>query len=143
MGHPRLAGPTFTGTGPTAGQIAGHVDRPAKEPIRAYAGLATAADAETRAQLAVEDLEHAGAFQRANLLVAGTTGSGWINAASADTFEYLTGGDSAIVGMQYSYLPSWISYLVDQSKAREAGRALFDAVYERWSALPAGPPSPS
>jgi uncharacterized membrane protein len=131
-------GRTFTGTGPTADQIAATMHRSAKEPIRAYAGLATSADAETRAELAVKDLDHAGGFQRANLLVAGTTGSGWINAASADTFEYLTGGDSAIVGMQYSYLPSWMSYLVDQSKAREAGRALFDAVYERWSALPAG-----
>jgi uncharacterized membrane protein len=131
-------GRTFTGTGPTAADITATMHKPAKEPIRAYAGLATAEDAETRARLAVDDLEHAGAFQRANLLVAGTTGSGWINAASADTFEYLTSGDSAIVGMQYSYLPSWMSYLVDQSKAREAGRALFDAVYERWSALPAG-----
>src|SRR5207342_1500759 len=42
------------------------------------------------------------------------------------------------VAMQYSYLPSWLSFLVDQSKARAAGRDLFDAVYERWSALPAG-----
>jgi uncharacterized membrane protein len=42
------------------------------------------------------------------------------------------------VAIQYSYLPSWISYLVDQSKAREAGRALFDAVYGAWSQLPAG-----
>jgi uncharacterized membrane protein len=130
-------GRTFTGTGPTADKIASTMHQSAKEPIRAYAGLATAADAEERARLAVDDLNHAGGFQRANLLVAGTTGSGWINAASADTFEYLTAGDSAIVGMQYSYLPSWMSYLVDQSKAREAGRALFDAVYERWSALPA------
>jgi uncharacterized membrane protein len=65
-----------------------------------------------------------------------STGSGWVNAASADTFEYLNGGDSAIVSMQYSYLPSWLSYLVDQTKAREAGRALFDAVYNRWSKLP-------
>jgi uncharacterized membrane protein len=29
-------------------------------------------------------------------------------------------------------------HLVDQEQAREAGRALFDAVYERWSQLPAG-----
>ena len=47
----------------------------------------------------------------------------------------MTGGDSAIVSIQYSYLPSWISYLVDQKEAREAGRALFDAVYDRWSQL--------
>ncbi|MFI5428519.1 alpha/beta-hydrolase family protein [Aeromicrobium sp. UC242_57] len=50
-------------------------------------------------------------------------------------FEYIT-GQPAIVSMQYSYLPSWISYLVDQQNARNAGRALFDAVYQRWSALP-------
>ena len=48
----------------------------------------------------------------------------------------MTGGDSATVSMQYSYLPSWMSYLVDQERAREAGRALFDAVYDRWSRLP-------
>ena len=53
-------------------------------------------------------------------------------------FEYLTHGDAATVAIQYSYLPSWMSYLVDQSKAREAGRALFDAVYDPWSKLPAG-----
>ncbi|MGE5764261.1 MAG: alpha/beta-hydrolase family protein, partial [Mycobacterium leprae] len=93
--------------------------------------------AESRAELAVEDLDRAGGFARSGLLVATTTGSGWVDPASVDTFEYLTGGDSAIVAMQYSHLPSWISYLVDQDKAREAGRALFDAVYDRWSKLPA------
>jgi uncharacterized membrane protein len=38
--------------------------------------------------------------------------------------------------MQYSYLPSWLSFLVDQKRARQAGRELFDAVYDRWSKLP-------
>jgi uncharacterized membrane protein len=69
-------------------------------------------------------------------LVATTTGSGWLDSGAIDSFEYLTGGDSAIVAMQYSYLPSWLSYLVDQKKAREAGRELFDAVYDRWARLP-------
>ena len=54
-----------------------------------------------------------------------------------DSFEYLSNGDSATVAIQYSYLPSWISYLVDQSKALAAGRALFDAVYGAWARLPA------
>ena len=66
------------------------------------------------------------------------TGSGWVDPALVDSFEYLTGGDAATVAIQYSYLPSWVSYLVDQSKAREAGRALFDAVYGAWSELPPG-----
>jgi uncharacterized membrane protein len=58
-------------------------------------------------------------------------------AGTIDAYEHVTGGDSAIVTMQYSYLPSWLSYLVDQPRAREAGRELFDAVYARWEALPA------
>jgi uncharacterized membrane protein len=109
------------------------------EPIRIYAGLASAADTEDRADLAVRDLARAGGFQRENLLVVTTTGSGWVDPALVDSFEYLTGGDCATVAIQYSYLPSWISYLVDQSKAREAGQDLFDAVYGQWAQQPAGP----
>jgi len=128
-------GRTFAASGPSANEIAAVVHRPANEPIRTYAGLDSAADAEQRAALAVDDLERAGGFRRANLLVVTTTGSGWVDPALVAPFEYLTHGDSATVAMQYSYLPSWLSFLVDQSKAREAGRALFDAVYDRWSKL--------
>jgi uncharacterized membrane protein len=129
-------GRTFAATGPTASDISAIVHHPAKEPIRAYAGLDSADDTEQRAALAVDDLERAGGFQRANLLVVTTTGSGWVDPALVAPFEYLSGGDAASVAIQYSYLPSWLSFLVDQSKAREAGRALFDAVYDRWSKLP-------
>jgi uncharacterized membrane protein len=128
-------GRTITGTGPSAKEIAAFTGSPAKEPIRAYAGTVSAGDVEQRAALAVADLERAGGFDRGNLLVATTTGSGWLDSGAIDSFEYLTGGDSAIVAMQYSYLPSWLSYLVDQEEAREAGRQLFDAVYDHWSKL--------
>jgi len=130
-------GRNFIGEGPTPAEISAFSGAPAKEPIRAYAGIASAPDVEERARLAVADLERAGGFDRAYLLVAGTTGTGWVNPGAIDTFEYETGGDSAAVAIQYSYLPSWISIVVDQTRAREAGRALFDAVYEKWSALPA------
>jgi uncharacterized membrane protein len=129
-------GRKFTGTGPTAADISGFTGKPALAPIRAYAGLESAGTTEARAALAVSDLERAGGFDRGYLVVATTTGSGWVDPAAIDTVEYMTGGDSAIVAIQYSYLPSWISYLVDQKRAREAGRELFDAVYGRWSALP-------
>ncbi|MFD5877178.1 alpha/beta hydrolase [Streptomyces yangpuensis] len=129
-------GRAFTGSGPTAAEIGAFTRRTAQEPVRAYAGLSTAEDAETRAERAVADLQRAGGFERENLLVMTTTGSGWVDPAAVDSFEYLGNGDSATVAMQYSYLPSWLSYLVDQSKAREAGRELFDAVYDVWSKLP-------
>ena len=129
-------GRNFVGKGPMVSDIEKFTGHPAEEPIRAYAGLASAPDAGSRAALAVKDLERAGGFERKNLVVVTTTGSGWVDPALVDSFEYLTGGDSATVAIQYSYLPSWISYLVDQSKAQEAGRALFDAVYGAWSQLP-------
>lgn len=129
-------GRVFTGRGATSEQISAFQDgAPALEPIRAYAGYASADDAEQRADLAVRDLVRAGGFDRENLLVVTTTGTGWVEPSAVGSFEYLTGGDSAVVAMQYSHLPSWLSFLVDQEEAREAGRLLFDAVYERWSAL--------
>lgn len=130
-------GRAFVGGGPTAAGIADLTGRPAIEPIRIYAGLGNADDTEQRAALAVADLERAGGFERSHLLVVTTTGTGWVEPSAASGFEYVTGGDSAIVGMQYSHLASWLSFLVDGVRAREAGRALFDAVYARWSTLPA------
>jgi len=130
-------GRNFVGKGPSVSDVEKFTGQPAMEPIRIYSGLASAPDAPARAALAVKDLERAGGFGRKDLLVVTTTGSGWVDPALVDTFEYLSGGNCATVALQYSYLPSWISYLVDQSKAREAGRELFDAVYGAWSQLPA------
>jgi uncharacterized membrane protein len=70
--------------------------------------------------------------------VATTTGTGWINEAEAESVEYMFNGDSAIVSMQYSFLPSWLSFLVDKENARQAGQALFEAVSARVRALPEG-----
>jgi len=129
-------GRNFTGSGPTPAQITAFTGQPAAEPIRAYAGIDSAPDVEARAALAVADLDRAGGFSRRYLLVTGTTGTGWVDPAAINSFEYMTGGDSAAVAIQYSYLPSWASFLVDQDKARQAGRALFDAAYQKWSQLP-------
>jgi uncharacterized membrane protein len=130
-------GRNFIGKGPSASDIGNFTGHPAMEPVRIYAGLASAGGAQAQASLAVRDLQRAGGFQRKDLVVVTTTGSGWVDPALVDSFEYLSGGDCATVAIQYSYLPSWISYLVDQSKALAAGRALFDAVYGVWAKLPA------
>ena len=73
-----------------------------------------------------------------NLLVVTTTAVGG-RPRHGGTFEYLTHGEAATVAIQYSYLPSWISYLVDQPRP-EAGRTLFYAVYDRGRAP--GRPAP-
>jgi uncharacterized membrane protein len=112
-------------------------DASVSDPVRAYAGLRSAETAEARAELVVDDLERAGGFDRAVLVVATATGTGWIDPDAAEAVEQLHRGDTAIVSMQYSFLPSWISFVTDLDKASEAGTELFNEVYERWSVLPA------
>ncbi|WP_157210018.1 alpha/beta hydrolase [Nocardioides aequoreus] len=129
-------GRNFVGRGPDADRISRLTGTEAEEPIRVYAGVGNAADVRDRAELAVEDLVRAGGFARRNLLVVTTTGTGWVEPSAATSFEYLSDGDSAIVSMQYSHLPSWLSWWVDEERATDAGRALFDSVYREWSALP-------
>jgi uncharacterized membrane protein len=132
-----MEGRNFTSRGPTPQQLQAFSGKPAKQSIRVYVGLDTAPTAHDRAALAEKELERTGAYGRKILVVAGTTGTGWLEPQTVDTIEYEWNGDSAIVGIQYSFLPSWISTLVDVDRAREAGKELFDAVYAHWSTLPA------
>jgi uncharacterized membrane protein len=131
-----LEGRNFVARGPSAEELTAFNGEPAKVPVRVYAGLNSADSAQARAALAVQDLERADGFDRAALFVCGTTGTGWIEPQTANALEYEWNGDSAIVGIQYSYLPSWISTLVDVDKAREAGQAIWAAVYDKVQALP-------
>ncbi|MFI9506018.1 alpha/beta hydrolase [Nocardia sp. NPDC052566] len=126
----------FVSHGPTASRISALTGQPAKEPIRAYVGLESAADPEARAELAAEELERTKAFDRKVLVVITTTGTGWVNSMSAGAIEYMYGGDTALVASQYSYLPSVLSFLADRGKATTAGKLVFDAVYRHWSARP-------
>jgi uncharacterized membrane protein len=46
-------------------------------------------------------------------------------------------GDTAIVGMQYSYLMSPLALLVEPDLAPKSAKALFATVHEYWRQLPA------
>jgi uncharacterized membrane protein len=129
-------GRNFVTGGPDAGQLRAFGGTGAQRPIRVYAGLDSAPTSRERAALAVAELQRTGAFDREVLVVITTTGTGWVNQNGVDPLEYMYDGDTAMVGMQYSYLPSWLSFLVDKERARHAGRDLFDAVYGVWSKLP-------
>ncbi len=108
--------------------------------MRAYVGVGTDGDVDLpeEADRAVAELARMGGFRRAVLNVVTGTGRGWVNENQAQALEYLWDGDTATVSMQYSYLPSWMSFLADGDRAETAGRLLFDAVYAHWSALPPG-----
>ena len=130
-------GRAFVGSGPSPGQISALTRRPAVEPIRVFAGLDSAPTLQAEADLVLAELKRTHAFDRSLLAVATTTGRGRVDPMLADPLEYMYGGDTAIAAMQYSHLPSWISFLVDETKARQAGRDLFDTVYDYWATLPA------
>jgi len=129
-------GRNFVATGPHAAELARLNGRPAKEPIRVYAGLHTAPDDQGRLAVLLGELERTGAFTRKLLVIAPTTGTGWVDPVAARSLEMMYNGDTAIVGLQYSYLPSWISFLADRQKSMDSGRMLIDTVHDRWQQLP-------
>ncbi|WP_409527849.1 alpha/beta hydrolase [Rhizobium sp.] len=129
-------GRAFVSTGPKAEAIGEFWQKPALAPIRVYAGLNSAETVEERASLALQELERQGGFKRSLLVVVVPTGTGWVDPAAMDTLEYLHDGDVASVALQYSYLSSWLSLLVEPENGQDAARALFQAVYDHWKTLP-------
>ncbi|WP_199546736.1 alpha/beta-hydrolase family protein [Streptomyces sp. N35] len=135
-------GRNFTGSVLSGRQISQFTKEPAQEPVRVYISSSApeAFDDEepfrAQAELAVRELRRTGGFEREILTIAGTTGSGWIDANTVESLEYMYGGNTATVAVQYSYLPSWVSFLVDKEKAGKATRALVDAVRTELDKLP-------
>lgn len=135
-------GRRFVAAGRDAADLSAASGRQAMDPVRAYVGLESAPDPQARADLAVAELDREGAFSRQVVAVVTTTGTGWVDDPVTDSLEAIWGGDSAIVATQYSYLPSWLSFLFDGPRAEEAGRLLIDAVHARIQAIPPGQPRP-
>lgn len=133
LGH---QGRVFISGGPTVEELGEFNGSAATEPIRAYAGLNSADGIKATAALAARELQRTGGLDRAVIAVATTTGTGWINEAEASALEYMYNGDTAVVSMQYSFLPSWLSFLVDNENARQAGQYLFEAVDELVREMP-------
>jgi uncharacterized membrane protein len=130
-------GRNFVGTGPDAAELTELNGRPAKEPIRIYAGLQSAPTAEARVSVLLSELQRTRAFDRSLLVIIPTTGTGWVDPVAARSIESMYNGDTALVAMQYSYLPSWISFLADRDKSVQAGRAMVDGIHRRWLQWPA------
>lgn len=125
LGH---QGRVFVSGGPSVEDLTKFNGQAAVEPIRAYAGLNSASSVKAAAAVAAQELVRTGGLNRKVIAVANTTGTGWINEAEASALEYMYNGDTAIVSMQYSFLPSWLSFLVDKENARQSSQALFEAI---------------
>lgn len=121
---------------PDSAAISALNGRAASEPLRIYVGLNSAQSPAERADLALAEMLRVGAFERGTLLIASATGTGWIDPASLAPVEMLTDGDIATVAVQYSYLPSWLTLMVDTGYGKETAREVFNAVYGHWRELP-------
>jgi uncharacterized membrane protein len=104
-------------------------------PVRVYVGLECGETEEQRVQLVIDELERTGAFERAWLLLASPTGTGYVNYAAVSALEMLARGDCASVAMQYAARPSVLS--LDRVKeGRRQARMLVDALYARLAQIP-------
>jgi len=136
-------GRAFVGRGPSKEELQEFADSTpalagtaAKEPIRVYAGLTENESLTDTANQVVAELDRTNAWDRDVLMIATATGTGWIDSGMSDTLEFLHAGNTAIASMQYSYLPSWVSFLSDRDTPPAAGKALFEAVYAAWLTHP-------
>ena len=130
------AGKRFVHEGPRAAEISAATGRPAREPIRAYVGLRAADDVEAQARLALDELTRAGGFERKILVIATPTGTGWLQNEAIAPLEYMHDGDTAVVGVQYSYLQSPLSLILEPGLAQASAREVFAVIHERWRSLP-------
>lgn len=130
-------GRRYVASTPTASELARYAGESALEPIRVYVGLNAAEDPETRAALALAELQRVDAFSREVLVIITPTGTGWIDPASIVPAEYLHRGNVASVAAQYSYMPSPLALMYDGEYGVDTARALFQAIYRYWTTLPA------
>ena len=98
--------------------------------------LFRSATAEERAALLLAEIDRTRALERSAFAIFSPTGSGYINYVACETFEYLTRGDCASAGIQYSVLPSALS-LTRVDLATHQTRIVVNGVVERLLALPA------
>ena len=115
-------GRRFVNMALTAQEIEAVMGGPAKSPIRVFVGLETKSTTSERADLAMQELEALGAFERAHIVFMSPTGTGYLNYVTAESLEFLTRGDVAMVAMQYSLRPSPLSLFrvgigIDQNNA--------------------------
>lgn len=108
----------------------------AKHPVRVYVGVESEPLYATgRSELALEEMERLGAFDRKYLLLVSPSGTGWVDHTVAETAEILARGDIATVCIQYGKAPSFLE-IQGVSLGRAQFRQLLWGVRQRLIGVP-------
>src|SRR3546814_1393055 len=86
-------GRRFLTRGPSTEELTDFTTGDVVEPVRVFVGRAEASSIAERVELAIQELETLGAFERAALLVELPTGTGWIHEQLVQPMEYLKNGN--------------------------------------------------
>lgn len=113
-------------------------EKGAQHPVRVYVGVESEPLYATgRSELALEEMERLGAFDKKYLLLVSPTGTGWVDHTVVETAEILSRGDVASVCIQYGKAPSFLE-VQGVSLGRAQFRQLLWGVRQRLMAVPEG-----
>jgi uncharacterized membrane protein len=108
----------------------------ALHPIRVYVGVESEPlYATARSELALEEMERLGAFDRKYLLLVSPTGTGWVDHTVIETAEILARGDIATACIQFGKAPSFLE-IQGVSLGRSQFRQLLWGVRQRLLGVP-------
>ncbi|HEX6219693.1 MAG TPA: alpha/beta-hydrolase family protein, partial [Acidimicrobiia bacterium] len=108
----------------------------AVHPVRIYVGVESEPLYATgRSELALQEMERLGAFDRKYLLLVSPTGTGWVDHTVTETAEILARGDIATVCIQYGRAPSFLE-IQGVSLGRAQFRQLLWGVRQRLTGVP-------
>lgn len=108
----------------------------AKHPIRVFIGYNSEPMYPTgRAEMALDEMERTGAFDRKYILLMSPTGTGWIDQTTIESAELFARGDIASVCIQYGKFPSFLS-VQKVALGRSQFRLLLWGVRQRLSGIP-------
>jgi uncharacterized membrane protein len=133
-----LQGRRFVSEVVTSDEIEQTLGEPARaNPIRAYIGVECEPIYSTRrSELALDEMERLGAFDRSYLLLVSPTGTGWVDHTVVESAEILSRGDIATACIQYGRAPSFLE-VQGVSLGRAQFRQLLWGVRQRLRAVPA------
>jgi len=108
----------------------------AEHPIRVFIGYNSEPMYPTgRAEMALNEMERAGAFERDYILLTSPTGTGWVDQTMIESAELFARGDIASVCIQYGRFPSFLS-VQKVALGRSQFRLLLWGVKQRLAAIP-------